>query len=340
FSQPRSVRPSLTDPTGLYIPHSPGCQLALNARPITWASSRGSPVWRRCDMFRHGTSRTPIPTRRRPQGLRRVLVALDGTAEGETILRHLRDLLGPGQVVVLIHVLPDARDFQDEEAERYLSDLQERFPDLRSRWIVERGDPAERILDASRDEDVDALAMTTHARGAVATFLMGSVAREVVHRAGKPVFLVRPGVTPPRRSERRILVPLAEAPAGSPVPPIVEAVARQIDAEVRLVHVVPFPRVADPVTGFNPAVFSPIQLPDAPWLDEAVDRLAHREIRAAKRLLAGVPDEAILREGRDENVDLIVLQRRPRSGLKRGGVSEAELKRADRAVLICPPAEP
>jgi len=135
-------------------------------------------------------------------------------------------------------------------------------------------------------------------------------------------------------------VPLAEAPVGSPVPPIVEAVARQIDAEVRLVHVVPFPRVADPVTGFNPAVFSPIQLPDAPWLDEAVDRLAHREIRAAKRLLAGVPDEAILREGRDENVDLIVLQRRPRSGLKRGGVSEAVLKRADRAVLICPPAEP
>jgi nucleotide-binding universal stress UspA family protein len=290
-------------------------------------------------MFRQGPSRTPVPTRRRPQGLRRVLVALDGTPEGETILRHLRDLLGPGQIIVLIHVLPDTREFQEEEAERYLADVQERFPQFRSRWIVERGDPAERILDASRDEDADALAMTTHARGAVASFLMGSVAREVVRRAGKPVFLVRPGVTPARRSRRRILVPLAEAPTGPPVPPIVETVARQTDAEVRLVHVVPFPRVADPVTGFNPAIFRPLELPAAPWLEVAADRLVHREIRATKKLLAGVPEEAILREGRVENVDLIALETRVRRGVHRGGVAEAVLKQSDRAVLICPRAE-
>lgn len=267
-------------------------------------------------MFRQGPSRTPIPTRRRPQGLRRVLVALDGTPEGETILRHLRDLLGPGQVVVLIHVLPDAGDFQEEEAERYLSDVQERFPELRSRWIVERGDPAERIMDASRDEDADALALTTHARGAVAALFLGSVARDVVLRAGKPVFLARPGVTPPRRAQRRILVPLAEPPIGPPLPPIVEAVARQTDAEIHLVHVVP------------------ARLFGAVWLDDVVEELAHREIRSTRKVLIGEPDEAILREGREENVDLIAL-RTDRRGL-RGGIAEAVLKRSDRAVLICP----
>jgi hypothetical protein len=73
-------------------------------------------------------------------------------------------------------------------------------------------------------------------------------------------------VTPPRRSGRRILVPLEDFRGGDPVPAIVEAVARETAAEVQLVHVLPFPRVADPVTGFNPAIFRPIQLPGVPWL--------------------------------------------------------------------------
>jgi nucleotide-binding universal stress UspA family protein len=292
-------------------------------------------------MSRTRTSRTPILAR--PQGLRRVVVALDGTPEGETILRHLRDLLGPRPVVVMIHVLRDSERDRERDSLRYLQDVRDRFPEFLSRWIVENGDPAERILAAASDEDADALALTTHARGGVATLLMGSVAREVVRRAGRPVFLVRPGITPPRRAGRRILVPLAGPPGAEPLPSIVEKVARDIDAEVRLIHVLPFPRVADPVTGFNPGVFTPLQLPEVPWLDECARDLVRREIRASTRVIAGVPDEAILREGRDENVDLIALQPRRRGGLSRlvaGSVTDAVLKRADRAVLVCRRADP
>lgn len=289
-------------------------------------------------MIQPGSSRTPLPTRRRAVGLRRILVPLDGTPEGETILRHLRDLVGPSQLVLLIHVVPETGEFREEEAQHYLGDLQERFPEFQSRWIVESGDPAERILEAMRDEDVDAVAMTTHARGALATFFMGSVAREVLQRAGKPVFLVRPGVTPPRLARRHILVPLAEPPGEMVLPPIVEALARETDAELRLVHVVPFPRVADPVTGFNPAIFRPIEFPQVSWLDECVDRLARRELKATKQVLAGVPDEAILREGHAANVDLIAMQTRGRGGAAKlllGSTTESILKRADRAVLVC-----
>ena len=288
-------------------------------------------------MIQPGSSRTPLPTRRRVQALRRVLVPVDGTPEGETILRHLRDLVGPNPLVLLIHVVPEPGAFREEEAERYLSDLQQRFPDFHSRWVVESGDPAERILQASRDEDVDALAMTTHARGALATLFMGSVARDVLQRAGKPVLLVRPGVTPPRLARRHILVPFAERPGERVLPPIVEALARETDAEVRLVHVIPFPRVSDPVTGFNPAIFRPIEFPEVSWLDECVDRLARREIRATKQVLFGVPDEAILREGHAANVDLIAMQTRGRGGsgkLVVGRTTEGVLKRADRAVLL------
>src|SRR4029079_12528814 len=115
----------------------------------------GSPVWRRSRsrtrMIRQRASWTPIRPSR-PRSLRRVLAALDGTSESETILRHLRDLLGPRPVVVMIHVLPDSQGRGEREAIRYLSGVPPRFPEFRSRRIVEAGDPAERILEAARDE--------------------------------------------------------------------------------------------------------------------------------------------------------------------------------------------
>ncbi|HVS18110.1 MAG TPA: universal stress protein [Planctomycetota bacterium] len=41
-------------------------------------------------------------------------------------------------------------------------------------------------------ESADLICMATHARGALATALLGSVAREVVRGAGRPVLLVPP----------------------------------------------------------------------------------------------------------------------------------------------------
>jgi nucleotide-binding universal stress UspA family protein len=166
---------------------------------------------------------------------------------------------------------------------------------------------------------------------------MGSVAREVVRRAGRPVFLVRPDLPPLRRAHRRILVPLAEPAGAEAVLKIVEALARQADSEVILLHVLPFPRVADPVTGFNPVILKPLELPSAEWLDPFVDLLTHHGIRAVKSVPAGEPDEILLRESRERNVDLIVLRTSGRKGLARlavGRVAEQVLKKADRAVLL------
>src|SRR5262245_5364498 len=153
-------------------------------------------------MIRHKTSRTLAPAHRAMRGLRKVLVALDGSSESETILKHLEAVVPARCALLLIHVLPaptlSSRDavadilLIQEEAERYLEKVREKIRHLRSEWLVETGDPAERILAVAREEDVDALALTTHARGGLTSLLMGSVARKLVQRAGRPVFLVRP----------------------------------------------------------------------------------------------------------------------------------------------------
>ncbi len=298
-------------------------------------------------MTRHKGFRTAPHARPSSRGLRRVLVALDGSPEGETVLDHLEGILAPRALVLLIHVLPapppsSTREVAgllnlQEDAEQYLEGVRERFHHARSRWIVETGDPAERILAAARDEDVDVLALTTHARGGLKSLLMGSVAREVVQHAERPVFLVRPDAQPPRRALRHILVPLEGPDGAETILRVVEPMAKESDARVTLLHVLPFPLVTDPVTGFNPIVLKPMELPAVAWIDPLVDLLERHGVRAEKSVFAGEPEEVLLRESRTLNVDLIALRTRGRSGIRRlmlGSVAEQVVKKADRPALL------
>ena len=58
------------------------------------------------------------------------------------------------------------------------------------RTVVKTGHPAEEILKASEEENVDMF--LTESRGhRVGRFLMGSVSREVVNHAEEPVLIVK-----------------------------------------------------------------------------------------------------------------------------------------------------
>src|ERR1700752_2872676 len=98
-------------------------------------------------MIRQKTSRNPATIHHSPRGLRRVLVALDGSPESETILDHVKKVVPPRSLLILLHVVPapalsSDRDLQgvlhiEEDAERYLEKMQARLSPFRTRWIVE-----------------------------------------------------------------------------------------------------------------------------------------------------------------------------------------------------------
>ena len=58
-------------------------------------------------------------------------------------------------------------------------------------FSIKRGNPAEQILEVSRDRNCDLIVLGTHGTGEMVDLLMGSTARKVVRRSKIPVLVVR-----------------------------------------------------------------------------------------------------------------------------------------------------
>ncbi|HVU52367.1 MAG TPA: universal stress protein [Polyangia bacterium] len=143
--------------------------------------------------------------------LRSVLAVTDFSELGNAAIPHAYALLrGRAGVVELAYVheraLPSPA-FAYEVPEWRLSDLERAalVKDLRGLVpreaaslgimthvsVIDGGRAAEAIVQASERLDVDALCLASHGRGGLARTVLGSVAAEVVHRARRPVLVVR-----------------------------------------------------------------------------------------------------------------------------------------------------
>lgn len=61
---------------------------------------------------------------------------------------------------------------------------------LVSKILVPVGHPPEEILNAANEEGCDAIVLGTHGKGFLAHAFLGSVSSAVLHRTGKPVFII------------------------------------------------------------------------------------------------------------------------------------------------------
>ncbi|MGH8056178.1 MAG: universal stress protein [Candidatus Entotheonellia bacterium] len=134
---------------------------------------------------------------------KRILVALDGSAQAETVLPYAQQLAKSHDAeLVLFRVAVASSLALDpvvawagvvEEARDYIADLAERLREgevkitARTRW----GDPVEEILAYVDEGHIDLITMTTHGRTGLKRWVLGSVAEHVLRRAPVPVLLVR-----------------------------------------------------------------------------------------------------------------------------------------------------
>ncbi len=140
-----------------------------------------------------------------------ILVPLDLSSRAEKILSHVEDLAQCNQAnVILLHVLdPDAppsdihlrdlagrqslSDLLQHGAEEYLAGCRKRLADkgISVQTRVYWGSVVDSIIKVAEETGADLIAMASHGRSGLAMVFYGSVAAGILHRANRPLLLIR-----------------------------------------------------------------------------------------------------------------------------------------------------
>jgi len=153
--------------------------------------------------------------RGRPRKVRHVLVAVDDSSGCRAALQFLSTFdLVRGRRLSLVHVLPPAvahgagrtllqrgrpagadRRGRRMDVGAMLAAAAAKFPNARhpiETWVT-GGDPAREIVRRAHDRDVDLVVLGARGLRTLGRLLLGSVSETVLHRAGRPVLIVRDG---------------------------------------------------------------------------------------------------------------------------------------------------
>lgn len=207
--------------------------------------------------------------------VRHVLVPLDGSAFAEAALPYALDVArrtGASIELLAVHlpriVLPgeptasgfDAPSDAEERdtLSRYLDDATCRLrsvdaaPVLGSQVLEGRAAPT--IAAHAEHTGADLVVLTSHGRGGLSRYWLGSVADHLLRRLRVPLLVVRPAAGAPASlapaTLRRVLVPIDETPASEQAIDAAVAVAGAADVRYTLLRVVPpIPRAVRMVTG-------------------------------------------------------------------------------------------
>jgi nucleotide-binding universal stress UspA family protein len=134
----------------------------------------------------------------------KILVALDGSADGYASLRHAVTLATDQHArLVVLMVAPPPKHavavggpmlISDPES-AYANELREAVNSIPATVSVESrltsGKPARRILDVAEESNCDLVVMGFHGHGRLHHALMGSVSATVLRESKRPVLLVR-----------------------------------------------------------------------------------------------------------------------------------------------------
>jgi len=128
---------------------------------------------------------------------KRIIVALDGSAESENVLPMVKTLADKFDGEVLFVSVPEGAESESYAAtmQQYLDNIAAKLesPITRTRVLLGGSGPARTILAVAEEELADLIVMATHGRGGagrIENLPLGSVATRVVEKTICPVLLI------------------------------------------------------------------------------------------------------------------------------------------------------
>lgn len=144
--------------------------------------------------------------------INRILVPLDGSEYADKALDYAIELAKKfSSEILLVHVLPSTASIRrgsevistslyrnskkrlEEDAHRILTSSEARARDAGVSVVtkLDYGDPADRIIDIAKEDDMDLIVIADRGLGAVARFFLGSVSDKVSHHAACHVLIFK-----------------------------------------------------------------------------------------------------------------------------------------------------
>jgi len=122
----------------------------------------------------------------------------DLSAKGVKYAGQLAKEAGAALLVVNVVLLDESGTIDKREIEEHKKQLDDFLgttlgrmsSGLKIRKIVETGEPSAAIVDRAASEHVDLIVTSTHGRGGISRFLIGSVTDKLVRRSTCPVLVV------------------------------------------------------------------------------------------------------------------------------------------------------
>jgi nucleotide-binding universal stress UspA family protein len=309
-----------------------------------------------------------------------ILVPLDGSTFGEhalplalAVARRARAAL----TLVHVHaplksVYLEGAAFLDDSIEReiksqqraYLGVVAERLraavPDLKVNADVVEGPIGEVLVHEATSRKVDLVVMTTHGRGPIGRFWLGSVADELVRQLPMPLLLIQPSEALPDLSRepemKHFLIPLDGSDLAEQILEPAVGLGKLMGADYTLMRVVkpvmPMNYPVDVSMAAQPvpasleqieALQGNLEARAQQYLDELAIRLREEGLRVQTRVeIEQQPGVAILGAVERHEVDLVAMETHGRRGLSRlflGSVADKVIRGAHVPILVQRPVE-
>lgn len=282
---------------------------------------------------------------------RRLLVPLDGSELAEQALPYvLKVARGFDGEAVLLTVCPPGDPLKHVLVE-YLEKKAEglKASNVKVQALCIEGEPAGSILDFALGNKVDLIVISTHGKGGLSRWALGSIATKVVQRSHTPVFLVRSS----ERTEttvklKRVLATLDGSQFAEAILPHAEAFARAMAGEVVLLQViepvkVPQLTMYEDWAKVEKDLADKLQREAERYLDRRKALLKEKGLKVSTKLLQGRPAEVILGYASEGDIDLIALTTHGFSGISKwayGSVASRVVEASAKPVLLVRPPLP